>query len=98
MRLPGVTRGAIEGAGAGRDGPLESPPGALGALGAAESAGVIVGGGSGGIGGGPGVPPPLRPCRSSRMVGRRLACRDAPRLASTSLNPRDRHLTREIVT
>ena len=49
MRLPGVTRGAIEGAGAGRDGPLESPPGALGA---AESAGVIVGGGPGGIGGG----------------------------------------------
>ena len=95
MRLPGVTRGAIEGAGAGRDGPLESPPGALGA---AESAGVIVGDGPGGIGDGPGVPPPLRPCRSSRMVGRRLACRDEPRLASTSLNPRARHLTREIVT
>ena len=35
---------------------------------------------------------------ASRMVGRRLACRDAPRLASTSLNPRDRTLTREIVT
>ena len=31
------------------------------------------------------------------MVGRRLACRDAPRLASTSLNPRARHLTRENV-
>ena len=97
MRLPGVTRGAIEGAGAGRDGPLESPPGALGALGAAESAGVIVGGGPGGVGGGSGAPSPLRLDSASRMVGRRLACREAPRLASTSLNPRTRHLTREIV-
>ena len=34
---------------------------------------------------------------ASRMVGRRLACRDAPRLARSSLNPRDRHLTREHV-
>ena len=33
-----------------------------------------------------------RPRRLSRMVGRRLACRDAPRLASTSLNPRARLL------
>ena len=94
MRLPGVTRGAIEGAGAGRDGPLESPPGALGALGAAESAGVIVGGGSDGIGGGSdgigggsGAPPR----RLSRMVGQRLACRD-------DAGSRARHLTREIVT
>ena len=61
MRLPGVTRGAIEGAGAGRDGPLESPPGALGALGAAESAGVIVGDGPDGIGGGSGAPPRSAP-------------------------------------
>ena len=38
------------------------------------------------------------PRRSSRMVGRRLASRDAPRLASTSLNPRDRTPTREHVT
>ena len=41
---------------------------------------------------------PLRLDGASRMVGRRLACRDAPRLASTSLNPRDRTPTREIVT
>ena len=41
---------------------------------------------------------PLRLDGASRMVGRRLACRDAPRLASTSLNPRDRTLTREHVT
>ena len=39
-----------------------------------------------------------RPRWSSRMVGRRLACRDAPRLARSSPNPRARHLTREIVT
>ena len=76
----------------------QSPPGALGALGAAGSAGAVVGGGPGGVGGGSGAPPPLRPDSASRMVGRRLACRDAPRLASTSPNPRDRHLTREIVT
>ena len=38
---------------------------------------------------------PLRLDGASRMVGRRLACRDAPRLASTSLNPRDHHLTRK---
>ena len=86
MRLPGVTRGVVEGAGAGRDGPLESPPGA------SEESGV--GGGPGGVGGGSGAPPH----RPSRMVGRRLACRDAPRLARSSLNPRDRHLTRENVT
>jgi len=36
-------------------------------------------------------PAPLRPCWSSCMVGRRLACRDAA-------GSRDRHLTREIVT
>ena len=36
-------------------------------------------------------PTPLRPCWSSCMVGRRLACRDAA-------GSRARHLTREIVT
>ena len=72
------------------DGLLESSPGASVESGAAESAGVIVGGGSG-------APSPFRPDSASRMVGRRLVCRDAPRLASTSLNPRDRTLTREIV-
>ena len=49
-------------------------------------------------------PTPLRPCRSSCMVGRRLACRDAagsrarhstreivPQPARSSLNPRARH-------
>ena len=48
--------------------------------------------------GGSGAPSPLRLDSASRMVGRRLACRDEPRPASTSLNPRDRHLTREHVT
>ena len=43
-------------------------------------------------------PVPASPRYASRMVGRRLACRDAPWLASTSLNPRARRLTREIVT
>ena len=72
--------------GVGRDGPLGSPPGALGALGAAGSAGVIVGDGPVGVGGGSGAPPlPV-----VRMVGRRLACRDAA-------GSRDRHLTREHV-
>ena len=91
------------------DGLLGSPPGAAGGA-ALNSSAVIspsppgasggsgVGGGPGGVGGGSGAPSPLRLDSASRMVGRRLACRDAPRLASTSLNPRDRHLTREIVT
>ena len=40
-----------------------------------------------------------RPSASPRFASTaHLACRDAPRLASTSLNPRDRTLTREIVT
>ena len=84
--------------GGGRDGPPESPPGAVGESGSAGSAGVIVGGGPGGVGGGSGAPSPLRLDSASRMVGRRLACRDEPRLASTSLNLRDRTLTREHVT
>ena len=77
---------------------LGSPPGASVGSGAAGSAGAVVGGGPGGVGGGSGAPPPLRPDSASRMAGRRLACRDAPRLARSSLNPRARHSTREIVT
>ena len=68
--------------------PFSAPPSPRTAM--AGSAGVIVGGGPGGIGGGSGAPSPLRLDSASRMVGRRLACRDAPRLASTSLNPRAR--------
>ena len=82
--------------GVGRDGPLGSPPGALGG-GRGGIGGSGAGGGPGGVEGGSGAPSPLRPDSASRMVGRRLACRDAPRFASTSLNPRDRHLTREHV-
>ena len=77
---------------------LGSPPSASVGSGAAGSAGAVVGGGPGGVGGGSGAPPPLRPDSASRMAGRRLACRDAPRLARSSLNPRARHSTREIVT
>ena len=40
----------------------------------------------------PAPPSPLRLDSASRMVGRRLACRDAPRLARSSLNPRARLL------
>ena len=58
--------------------------------GAAGSAGVIVGDGPDGVGNGSGAPLPTPPHRSSRMVGRRLACRDAA-------GPRARHLTREHV-
>ena len=51
-------REATEGVGArtGRDGPSESPPGALGALGAMGSTGPVGGGAPGGIGGGSGAP------------------------------------------
>ena len=83
MRLPGVTRGVVEGAGAGRDGPLESPPGA------SEESGV--GGGPGGVGGGSGAPPPLRPTG-------RPAWWDGVSHVVTRPGSRDRHLTREIVT
>ena len=51
--------------------------------------GPVVGEGPGGAGAVP-RPTPLHPCWSSRMVGRRLACRDEPRLARSSLNPRAR--------
>ena len=79
MRLPGVMRGAVEGvgargSGAGRDDPLESPPGVLGESGAAGSAVRSSGavrlarvvrtrepGGGAGRRGGSGVPHLLRP-------------------------------------
>ena len=48
-----------------------------GESGAAGSAGPVVGGGPGGAGAVPAPSFPLRPDGASRMVGRRLACRDA---------------------
>ena len=46
--------------------------------------------------GGSGAPSPLRLDSASRMVGRRFACRDASRLARTSLNPRERRVTADL--
>ena len=69
--------------------PFSAPPSPRTAM--AGSAGVIVGGGPGGVGGGSGTPSPLRLDSASRMVERRLACRDAA-------GSRARHPTREIVT
>ena len=68
MRLPGAMRRIVErwGAGAGRDDPFESPAGVLEGVGRGGVGGLVVRGGSGA--------PPHRP---SRMVGRRLTCRDA---------------------
>ena len=99
-RLPGVTRGGIEGGGA------------QGSAVTARSGRLRVRRGSRarwdrrvGCRGRPGRrrgrfrrPVPASPRCASRMVGRRLVCRDAPRFVSTSLNPRDRTLTREHVT
>ena len=65
------------GRGAGRDGPPGSPPGAPGGVGRGGIGGPVVGGGPGGAGAVPAPPLPLRPDGASRMVGRRLACRDA---------------------
>ena len=53
-----------------------SPPGAPGGVGRGGIGGPVVGGGPGG-GAVPAPPSPLRPDGASRMVGRRLACRDA---------------------
>ena len=78
------------------DGLLGSPPGASGSgCGGIGKSGA--GGGPGGGGRCSGAPSPLHLDNASRMVGRRLACRDAPRPASTSPNPRARHPTREHV-
>ena len=66
----------------------QSPPGALGAAG---SAGAVVGGGPGGIGGGSGAPSPLR-------LDAHLAWWDGVSHVVTSPGSRARHLTREIVT
>ena len=63
------------GRGAGRDGPPGSPPGVPGGVGRGGIGGPVVGGGPGGAV--PAPPFPLRPDGASRMVGRRLACRDA---------------------
>ena len=86
VRLPGVMRGAVEGGGArglavmARSSRLRARWGSRARTG---SAGRV-----------PGAVPAPPPRRSSRMVGRRLACRDAARLASTSLNPRERTSSR----
>ena len=61
------------GRGAGRDDPPESPPGVPGGVGRDGIGGPVVEGGPGGAG----AVPALRPDGTSRMVGRRLACRDA---------------------
>ena len=97
MRLPGVVRGVVEGGGA-RGSAVTARSSRLRVCRGIGIGGSGVGGGPGGVGGGSGAPSPLRLDNASRMVERRLACRDAPRFASTSLNPRDRTLTREIVT
>ena len=87
MRLPGVTRGGVEGAGAGRDGLLGSPPGASGG-GRGGIGGPGVGGGSGGGGRGSGAPAPAD----------RPAWWDGVSHVVTRPGSRARHLTREIVT
>ena len=101
VRLPGVTRGVVEGVGA-RGSAVTARSSRLrvrrGAGGCGGIGGPGVGGGPGGVGGGSGAPSPLRLDSASRMVGRRLACRDEPRPARSSPNPRARRLTREIVT
>ena len=91
---PGVMRGVVEGVGA--RGPAVTVCSSRPRVRWGVGRGGI--GGPGGVGGGSGAPSPLRPDSASRMVERRLACRDAPRLASTSLNPRERTPTREHVT
>ena len=92
MRLPGVTRVGIEGGGA-RGSAVTARSGhprVRWGVGRGGIGGSGAGGGPGGVEGGSGAPSPLRPDSASRMVGRRLACRDAPRFVSTSLNPRAR--------
>ena len=80
MRLPGVMRVAVEGGGA------------RGLAVMARSSRLWARWGSRARTGSAGRVPPPR--RLSRMVGRRLACRDAPRLASASLNPQERTSSR----
>ena len=86
MRLPGVMRGVVEGVGA--RGPAVTVCSSRPRVRWGVGRGGI--GGPGGVGGGSGAPSPLRLDSASRMVGWRLACRDAPRPARSSLNPRAR--------
>ena len=90
VRLPGVMRGAVEGVGV-RGSAVMVRSGRLRACWGSRARRVGCRGRSGRRRG-----RFRRPCRrrSSRMVGRRLACRDAARLASTSLNPRARTSSR----